>query len=214
MTEFESFMPSHAVGSQGTSAICGALLTGARHEQLIGASAGSFFGQSFRLSSWAVSLPGVTFSFSRSSGLPTTRSISGSTMSGCKAFRPAYRRSLSAPIPVVTAVLAGVFLGEQMTWRKVAGLLLGIGGVAFVIDGRTMSGIDSPTGVAFTTAALLSLAGGTILFKRLSPNGGLWIGNGVQNLATPSEIDLSYLGDAPPSKNNGGQPGQRNRQIQ
>jgi hypothetical protein len=33
-------------------------------------------------------------------------------------------------------------------------------------------------------------------------------------VATPSEIDLSYLVDAPPSKNNGGQPGQRNRQIQ
>jgi hypothetical protein len=43
ISEFESCQPSHAVGSQGTSAICGALLTGARHEQLIGASAGSHF---------------------------------------------------------------------------------------------------------------------------------------------------------------------------
>lgn len=106
--------------------------------------------------------------------------------------------------PVVTAVLAAIFLREQMTWRKVAGLLLGIGGVAFVIEGRTVSGIDSPTGVAFTIAALLSLVGGTILFKRLSPNGGLWIGNGVQNLAAglalaPFALSIEPVGDIVPS---------------
>ena len=106
--------------------------------------------------------------------------------------------------PVATAVLAAIFLKEQMTWRKVAGLLLGIAGVAFVIEGRTMSGIDSPTGVAFTIAALLSLVGGTILFKRLSPNGGLWIGNGVQNLAAglalaPFALSIEPVGDIVPS---------------
>src|SRR5262249_27645533 len=106
--------------------------------------------------------------------------------------------------PVATAVLAAIFLKEQMTWRKVAGLLLGIGGVAFVIEGRTMSGIDSLTGVAFTIAALLSLVGGTILFKRLSPNGGLWIGNGVQNLAAglalaPFAVGIEPVGDIVPS---------------
>src|SRR5689334_4773793 len=31
--------------------------------------------------------------------------------------------------PVLTAVMAAVFLDDQMTWRKAAGLLLGIGGV-------------------------------------------------------------------------------------
>src|SRR5262245_2428149 len=33
--------------------------------------------------------------------------------------------------PVFTAVLAALFLGEVLTWRKVAGLLLGVAGVAF-----------------------------------------------------------------------------------
>jgi hypothetical protein len=35
----------------------------------------------------------------------------------------------------------------------------------------------------FTAAGLVSLVGGTILFKILAPKGGLWIGNGLQNLA-------------------------------
>jgi drug/metabolite transporter (DMT)-like permease len=85
--------------------------------------------------------------------------------------------------PVLTAVLAAFVLGERMTWRKAAGLLLGVGGVAFIVESRITGGIDSPAGIALTVAALLSLAGGTILFKLLAPKGGLWIGNGIQNLA-------------------------------
>jgi drug/metabolite transporter (DMT)-like permease len=84
--------------------------------------------------------------------------------------------------PVLTAVLATFFLGERMTLRRVAGLLLGIGGVGFIVESRIAGGIDDPTGIALTVAALVSLVVGTILFKRLTPNGGLWIGNGLQNL--------------------------------
>src|ERR1700716_4069302 len=69
--------------------------------------------------------------------------------------------------PVLTVGLAAVFLNERLTWRKTAGLLLGIGGVAFIVQGRISGRIDDPVGVAFTVAALVSLVGGTILFKRL-----------------------------------------------
>ena len=85
--------------------------------------------------------------------------------------------------PVLTAIMAAVFLKEQMTWRKAVGLLLGVGGVAFVVQGRVAGGLEDPVGIGFTIAALISLVGGTILFKRLAPSGGLWIGNAVQSLA-------------------------------
>ncbi len=106
--------------------------------------------------------------------------------------------------PVLTALLAAAVLGERMTWRKAAGLLLGVGGVAFIVEGRIVSGIDSPVGMVFTVAALLSMVGGTILFKRLAPNGGLWIGNGVQNLAgglvlVPFAFMLESVGEVVPS---------------
>ena len=105
--------------------------------------------------------------------------------------------------PVLTAVLAAVFLDERMTWRKVAGLLLGVGGVAFIVQSRLAAGVDSPVGVAFTIAALVSLVGGTILYKRFAPNGGLWIGNGVQNLAggvalVPFAFAFESVGDDRP----------------
>jgi drug/metabolite transporter (DMT)-like permease len=86
--------------------------------------------------------------------------------------------------PVLTAVLAVAFLNERMSWRKAMGLLLGLGGVAFVVESRMAGGIDHPVGVALLLAALVSLVGGTILYKKFAPSGGgLWVGNGVQSLA-------------------------------
>jgi drug/metabolite transporter (DMT)-like permease len=105
--------------------------------------------------------------------------------------------------PVLTAVLAAFVLGEHMTWRKAAGLLLGVGGVAFIVESRITGGIDSPAGIALTVAALLSLAGGTILFKLLAPKGPLWIGNGIQNLAgglvlVPFAFSFESVGEVVP----------------
>lgn len=87
--------------------------------------------------------------------------------------------------PVLTAVLAAIFLGERLTWQKIAGLALGVGGVAFIVAHRLSSGSgnDSTTGVYFTGAALLSIVAGTILYKKLAPGGSLLMGNAVQNLA-------------------------------
>jgi drug/metabolite transporter (DMT)-like permease len=85
--------------------------------------------------------------------------------------------------PVFTAALAAMFLGERLSWRKVAGLLLGILGVGLIVWHRMSIGTDSLHGILFTLASLASIVAGTILFKVLAPKGSLWIGNGIQNLA-------------------------------
>ena len=85
--------------------------------------------------------------------------------------------------PVFTAVFAALLLNEQLTWRKVTGLLLGVLGVTFIVWHRLSVGTDSLHGILFTLSSLTSIVAGTILFKRLAPKGSLWIGNGVQNLA-------------------------------
>jgi len=107
--------------------------------------------------------------------------------------------------PVLTAVLAVAFLNERMTWRKAMGLLLGIGGVAFVVESRMAGGVDHPVGIALLLAALVSLVGGTILYKKFAPSGrGLWVGNGVQSLAAglatlPFAFAFESVGDIVPS---------------
>ena len=106
--------------------------------------------------------------------------------------------------PVLTAVLAAIFLDERMTWRKAAGLLLGIGGVAFVVQGRLVGGAEHFDGIVYTLIALVSLVIGTILFKKFAPSGGLWVGNGVQSLSAgiallPFAFATESIGDVVPT---------------
>jgi drug/metabolite transporter (DMT)-like permease len=106
--------------------------------------------------------------------------------------------------PVFTAAFAALFLGEQLTWRKMTGLLLGIIGVSFIVWHRMSVGTDSLHGILFTLVSLASIVAGTILFKVLAPKGSLWIGNGVQNLAAglvliPFAFTLADVGAIVPS---------------
>jgi drug/metabolite transporter (DMT)-like permease len=106
--------------------------------------------------------------------------------------------------PVFTAVLAALLLNEQLTLRKVTGLVLGIAGVGLIVWHRMSVGTDSLDGILFTLASLASIVIGTILFKLLAPKGSLWIGNGVQNLAAgivlaPVAFTLSSVNDIVPN---------------
>ncbi len=106
--------------------------------------------------------------------------------------------------PVLTALLAAIFLGEALTWRKIAGLCLGVTGVAFIVSHRLSAGTDSLHGILFTLASLASLVAGTILFKRFAPRGNLWIGNGIRNLSAgivlaPVALGVSSVSDIVPS---------------
>jgi drug/metabolite transporter (DMT)-like permease len=106
--------------------------------------------------------------------------------------------------PVFIAMLAALFLGEALTWRKVTGLVLGMAGVAFIVWHRMSVGTDDWHGILFTLASLASIVAGTILFKVLAPKGSLWIGNGIQNIAgglavMPFAFTLSSVSDIVPS---------------
>jgi drug/metabolite transporter (DMT)-like permease len=106
--------------------------------------------------------------------------------------------------PVFTAGLAALFLGEPLTGRKVAGLLLGILGVSLIVWHRMSVGTDSLHGILFTLASLASIVAGTILFRLLAPKGSLWLGNGIQNLAAgvvllPIAFMFSSVSDIVPS---------------
>src|SRR5579864_5664215 len=106
--------------------------------------------------------------------------------------------------PVFTAVFAALLLNEQLTWRKIVGLALGIVGVGMIVWHRMAVGTDSLHGILFTLASLASIVVGTILFKLLAPQGSLWIGNGVQNIAAgivliPFAFALSSVDDIVPN---------------
>ena len=82
--------------------------------------------------------------------------------------------------PVLVAVLAVPFLGERMTWRKIAGLVFGFAGAAFVVRNRIMLSGEDPHGVILLVIGMLSMTFGTLLFKRLAPVAALPVAVGVQ----------------------------------
>jgi drug/metabolite transporter (DMT)-like permease len=106
--------------------------------------------------------------------------------------------------PILAAVPAVFLLGERMTWRKAIGLLLGLGGVVFVVRSRVTLGTDQLGGVMLAVLALLAFVAGTILFKMFAPKNGFWIGNGVQSLASgvalmPFAVGFESFGDIVPT---------------
>jgi drug/metabolite transporter (DMT)-like permease len=107
----------------------------------------------------------------------------GFNYSGMRTVSAGLTALITSTNPVLTSLLAACFLGEQMTGRKIVGLVLGVAGVALIVESRVASGTASTAGIGFVVAGLMSLVGGTILFKRFAPSAHLAVGNGVQMLA-------------------------------
>ncbi|RJF87750.1 DMT family transporter [Oleomonas cavernae] len=85
--------------------------------------------------------------------------------------------------PLLTALVAVPVLGERLTTRKIAGLVLGLIGVGIVLRSRLGGGIEDAGGTLLLLGGLISLVTGTVLYKRLAPPVGPWTGNGIQLLA-------------------------------
>lgn len=68
--------------------------------------------------------------------------------------------------PVLTAALAGPFLGEHITRRQWAGFALGVAGVALVVSDKVAWPGSSWAGAGFSLLALVSMTCGTLYQKR------------------------------------------------
>ena len=75
--------------------------------------------------------------------------------------------------PIFIAGLAHLWLGERLTRTKMAGLLLGFGGVAAIMV-HGVDGVLSPAGLAYGVGSAAAWAIGTVAFKRAAPRSILW----------------------------------------
>ena len=66
--------------------------------------------------------------------------------------------------PVITGVLAAWLLGERLTANKVAGLLLGFGGIV-VVSAGALHGHVSALGVGYAVTSAVLWSAGTVAFK-------------------------------------------------
>jgi drug/metabolite transporter (DMT)-like permease len=93
---------------------------------------------------------------------------------------------VAATNPLLLAMLAPKLLGERLTSKRVLGLLLGFGGVLFVMIARLglKERVDTPTGVLLLMAHVVSSVFATLLFKRFPPRESLLVVNAVQLLVS------------------------------
>ncbi len=124
----------------------------------------------------------------------------GLSFSGMQTVSSAFTAVLISSNPLLTALLAAPLLGEKMTPQKLGGLLLGMAGVAIVLRSRLAAGTEDWHGTLLVLAGLLSLVAGTVLFKKLKPEGDLWTGTAIQSLGAglmlaPVALATESLGD-------------------
>lgn len=82
--------------------------------------------------------------------------------------------------PLVVALLAPFVLREPLTGRKLAGLLLGFGGVLMAMYSRAGSGAARPQDVLLAFSGVLSFVASNILYKRMRDRPHPVVLNGAQ----------------------------------
>lgn len=88
--------------------------------------------------------------------------------------------------PMLLALVAPRLLGEHLGARRAIGLLIGFGGVVFVMYARLRSPgrADTPLGLGLLLAAVVSMVGATVIFKRFPPKEPLLVVNVAQQIAS------------------------------
>lgn len=117
------------------------------------------------------------------SGVLNNAAYLGLSYTGSVTVSSGFTAVIISANPLLTALLAGPILGERLTVRKLAGVLLGMAGVAIVLRSRLVDGHEDLRGALFVLAGLLALTAGTLVFKRLKTSAGLWQASGIQSLA-------------------------------
>jgi drug/metabolite transporter (DMT)-like permease len=100
--------------------------------------------------------------------------------------------------PVLTATVAGPFLGERVGLWQWLGLALGIAGVTLVLAGKLATGLGTGAGIVWSFLALFAITGGTLYQKRYAGSFDFWSGGTLQfAVATVVVAPLALLFETP-----------------
>lgn len=89
---------------------------------------------------------------------------------------------IAATHPLLLTLIAPVVLRERLTWWRILGLMLGFGGVLFVMGAR-LNGhgqLDTPGGMLLSFVGVVCLVGATVFYKRYPPGEHPFVVNAVQ----------------------------------
>src|SRR5207248_5826358 len=102
---------------------------------------------------------------------------------------------IAATNPLLLALVAPRLLGERLSPARVAGLVLGFGGVIFVMAARLggRAGVDTPLGMVLSFLHVVALVAATILYKRRPPREHPLVVNAVQLTAAGVALTVPAL---------------------
>lgn len=92
--------------------------------------------------------------------------------------------------PVLTALLAGPYLGERVTVRQWLGFALGFAGVVLVVARSTGGGSGEAAGLAALVVALIGITAATLYQKRHGGRGDLVTSSAVQFWAAAAAMTV------------------------
>ena len=104
-------------------------------------------------------------------GLLTNAVYLGLAYSGMRTVPAGLTAILASTSPLLTALLAALWLREPFGWRGALGLLAGFAGVVWIMGGRASSMPADKTGVLLILAGTVALSASTLLNRRAVASG-------------------------------------------
>lgn len=89
---------------------------------------------------------------------------------------------IAATNPLLLTLIAPLVLRERLTWWRILGLVLGFGGVLFVMGARLNGNgqLDTAGGMALSFIGVICLVAATLFYKRYPPREHAFVVNAVQ----------------------------------
>lgn len=95
--------------------------------------------------------------------------------------------------PLVLALAAPYVVGEKLNGRKIAGLLLGFGGVVLIMLVRAGSPTERPADALLAFVGVVAFVASTLLYKRISTSAHLVAITAIQLLAASAALVVPAL---------------------
>ena len=106
---------------------------------------------------------------------------------------------VSSTNPLMLALVAPFVLREPLGWRKALGLVLGFGGVVWIMIARTGTGSANPADVGLALCGVASAVASTVIFKRFLTDLDLPMTNALQLFAAAlGVLPLAVLTEGAP----------------
>jgi len=132
-------------------------------------------------------------------GILTNAAYLGLTYEALRHLAAGLGAIVASTNPIVLAIVAPFFLREPLTRLKVAGMVLGFGGVVWIMHARTGTGSANLSDVALAFCGVLASIAGTIVFKRYCTGIDLRIATAIQLLAAGLFLlPLALIGEGAP----------------